>query len=106
MLPVRQTGKYFFRRGDGRLRRRNGTALCASPDQEHVLGSDSQCTSSDKPYVKLGWALGQTDDLDRVKEIMLTPICGEITEREPHDGYLIFQGGMPELEAFLKRIHK
>ena len=57
-------------------------------------------------YVKLGWALGQTDDLDRVKEIMLTPICGEITEREPHDGYLIFQGGMPELEAFLKRIHK
>ena len=57
-------------------------------------------------YVKLGWALGQTDDLDRVKEIMLTPICGEITEREPHDGYLIFQGGMPEIEAFLKRIHK
>ncbi len=57
-------------------------------------------------YVKLGWSLGQTDDLDRVKEIMLTPICGEITEREPHDGYLIFQGGMPELEAFLKRIHK
>jgi len=57
-------------------------------------------------YVKLGWALGQTDDLDRVKEIMLTPICGEITEREPHDGYLIFQGGMPELDAFLKRIHK
>jgi len=57
-------------------------------------------------YVKLGWALGQTDDLDRVKEIMLTPICGEITEREPHDGYLVFQGGMPELEAFLKRIHK
>jgi len=57
-------------------------------------------------YVKLGWALGQTGDLDRVKEIMLTPICGEITEREPHDGYLIFQGGMPELDAFLKRIHK
>ena len=57
-------------------------------------------------YVKLGWVLGQTDDLDKVKEIMLTPICGEITEREPHDGYLIFQGGMPELEAFLKRIHK
>jgi len=57
-------------------------------------------------YVKLGWALGQTDDLNKVKEIMLTPICSEITEREPHDGYLIFQGGMPELEAFLKRIHK
>jgi len=57
-------------------------------------------------YIKLGWALGQTDDLDRVREIMLRPICGEITEREPHDGYLIFQGGMPEIEEFLKRVHK
>ena len=57
-------------------------------------------------YVKLGWALGQTDDLDRVRELMLTPICGEITEREPHDGYLVFQGGMPEIEAFLKKVHK
>jgi glutamyl-tRNA(Gln) amidotransferase subunit D len=25
-------------------------------------------------YVKLGWALGQTDDLDKVKEIMLTQL--------------------------------
>jgi glutamyl-tRNA(Gln) amidotransferase subunit D len=57
-------------------------------------------------YVKLAWALGQTDDLERVKEIMLNPICGEITEREPHDGYLIFQGGMPEIKEFMKKIHK
>jgi len=57
-------------------------------------------------YIKLGWALGQTSDLKRVKEIMLTPICGEITEREPHDGYLVFQGGMPEIEEFLKKVHK
>jgi glutamyl-tRNA(Gln) amidotransferase subunit D len=57
-------------------------------------------------YIKLGWALGQTADLERVKEIMLRPICGEITDREPHDGYLIFQGGMPEIEAFLKKVHK
>ena len=57
-------------------------------------------------YIKLGWALGQTSDLNRVKEIMLTPICGEITEREPHDGYLVFQGGMPEIAEFLKKIHK
>ena len=57
-------------------------------------------------YIKLGWALGQTSDLQRVKEIMLTPICGEITEREPHDGYLVFQGGMPEIEEFLKKVHK
>ncbi len=57
-------------------------------------------------YIKLGWALGQTDDLKKVKEIMLTPISGEITEREPHDGYLIFQGGVPGIEAFLKHVHK
>lgn len=57
-------------------------------------------------YVKLGWALGQTDDLDKVKELMLTPIAGEITEREPYNGYLVFQGGIPEMENFLKNIHK
>jgi glutamyl-tRNA(Gln) amidotransferase subunit D len=57
-------------------------------------------------YVKLGWALGQTDDPEKVKEIMLTPICGEITEREPYNGYLVFQGGIPEVEAFLKKTHK
>jgi glutamyl-tRNA(Gln) amidotransferase subunit D len=57
-------------------------------------------------YVKLAWALGQTDDLDRVRDIMLTPICGEITEREPHDGYLVFQGGMPEIAEFMRKVHK
>ena len=57
-------------------------------------------------YIKLGWALGQTDDLEKVKEIMLTPICSEITEREPYNGYLILQGGIPEVEDFLKRFHK
>jgi len=57
-------------------------------------------------YVKLGWALGQTDDLEKVKEIMLTPIAGEITEREPSNGYLIYQGGLPEVEAFIKKNRK
>ncbi len=57
-------------------------------------------------YVKLAWCLGQTNDREKVKELMLTPICGEITEREPYNGYLIFQGGVPEVEAFLKKIHK
>ncbi len=52
-------------------------------------------------YVKLGWALGQSSDLEKVKEIMLTPIAGEITEREPHNGYLIYQGGIPEVEEFI-----
>lgn len=57
-------------------------------------------------YVKLGWALGQTDDLKAVKKLMLTPIAGDITEREPYDGYLIFQGGVPEIREFMKTIHK
>ena len=57
-------------------------------------------------YVKLGWALGQTDDLKKVEEIMLTPIAGEITEREPSNGYLIYQGGLPEVEEFIKHNRK
>lgn len=57
-------------------------------------------------YVKLGWALGQTNDLQKVKEIMLTPIAGEITEREPHNGYLIYQGGIPEVEEFISKYWK
>lgn len=57
-------------------------------------------------YIKLGWALGQTSDLSKVKDIMLTPIAGEITEREPYNGYLIYQGGIPEVEEFIKKFHK
>jgi glutamyl-tRNA(Gln) amidotransferase subunit D len=57
-------------------------------------------------YVKLGWALGQTSDLAKVQEIMLTSIAGEITEREPHNGYLIYQGGIPEVERFVSSYWK
>lgn len=57
-------------------------------------------------YVKLGWALGITQDLEEVKKIMLTPIAGEMTEREPSNGYLIFQGGIPEVEEFISKIKK
>jgi glutamyl-tRNA(Gln) amidotransferase subunit D len=57
-------------------------------------------------YIKLGWALGQTDDLEKVKNIMLTPICDDITEREPYDGYLVFQGGVPEIRDFIRGIHR
>lgn len=57
-------------------------------------------------YMKLCWALGQTTDLEKVKEIMLTPIAGEITEREPSNGYLVFQGGIPEVEEFLAQIKR
>ncbi len=57
-------------------------------------------------YVKLGWALGQSDDLEEVHRIMYAPVNGEITEREPSNGYLIFQGGIPEVEEFISRIKK
>ncbi|MFO7827584.1 MAG: Glu-tRNA(Gln) amidotransferase subunit GatD [Bacteroidales bacterium] len=57
-------------------------------------------------YIKLGWALGQTDDPKKVKEIMLTPINDEITPREPYNGYLIYQGGVPEVEEFIKKFRK
>lgn len=57
-------------------------------------------------YIKLGWALGQTSDLEEVKRIMLTPINNDITRREPYNGYLIYQGGVPEVEAFIKKFRK
>jgi glutamyl-tRNA(Gln) amidotransferase subunit D len=55
-------------------------------------------------YVKLGWALSQSSDLEEVRRIMLTPVAGELTLREPYNGYLVYQGGIPEVEAFLKKI--
>ncbi|MCL2097367.1 MAG: Glu-tRNA(Gln) amidotransferase subunit GatD [Bacteroidales bacterium] len=57
-------------------------------------------------FIKLGWALGQTHDMEEVKKIMLTPINDEITEREPYNGYLVYQGGSPEVEEFVKRVRK
>jgi glutamyl-tRNA(Gln) amidotransferase subunit D len=57
-------------------------------------------------YIKLGWVLGQTDDPAEVKRLMLTPINDEITEREPYNGYLIYQGGVDEVEEFVKKFRK
>ena len=57
-------------------------------------------------YIKLGWALGQTDDHEEVKKLMLTPINDETTEREPYNGYLVYQGGVPEVEDFIRKVHK
>jgi glutamyl-tRNA(Gln) amidotransferase subunit D len=53
-------------------------------------------------FMKLSWTLDQTKDPTEVKKIMLTPVNGEITEREPPDGYLIFQGRLPEIKKFLR----
>ena len=57
-------------------------------------------------YVKLCWALGQTDDRDEVRRIMLTRVSDEITPREPYNGYLIFQGQIPEVQEFLRTIRR
>lgn len=57
-------------------------------------------------YIKLGWALGQTDDPAEVRRLMLTPINDEITKREPYNGYLVYQGGVPEVEDFIRKFHK
>ncbi|MBI5534025.1 MAG: Glu-tRNA(Gln) amidotransferase subunit GatD [Deltaproteobacteria bacterium] len=54
-------------------------------------------------YIKLGWVLAHTQDRAEVAKMMIAPVNGEITEREPPDGYLVFQGGLPEVEEFLKR---
>jgi glutamyl-tRNA(Gln) amidotransferase subunit D len=56
-------------------------------------------------YIKLGWALGvHPDDPEAAKALMTSTIAGEMTETEPHDGYLIFQGGIPEIQEFLGRV--
>jgi len=55
-------------------------------------------------YVKLGWVLGHTTDREKVREMMLTSVADEITEREPFDGYLILQGGAPEVEEFISKL--
>jgi glutamyl-tRNA(Gln) amidotransferase subunit D len=52
-------------------------------------------------YMKLAWVLGQTDDPARIREMLLTPVNHEITPREPHNGYLVLQGGLPEVESFI-----
>ena len=57
-------------------------------------------------YMKLCWALGQSDDREEVRRIMQTPISDEITDREPYNGYLIYQGGIPEVQEFMRSIHR
>ncbi len=50
--------------------------------------------------MKLGWVLGHTDDHGHVMKMMRSPVNHEITEREPHNGYLILQGGLPEVDEY------
>ena len=57
-------------------------------------------------WVKLGWVMGQTQEPEEVKRMMLSPVNDEITEREPYDGYLVYQGGVPEMEDFIRKFRK
>ncbi len=71
-------------------------------------------------FIKLGWSLGMLENeekktgktytkqerFDYVKNLMLTSINDEITEREPYNGYLVYQGGVPEVEEFIKKFRK
>ena len=57
-------------------------------------------------WIKLSWVLGQTKDPEKVKEMMATNINDEWTEREPYNGYLVYQGGAPEVERFIREVHK
>jgi glutamyl-tRNA(Gln) amidotransferase subunit D len=52
--------------------------------------------------MKLGWVLGHTDDHEEVMRMMRSVVNHEITEREPHNGYLVLQGGLPETEDFVR----
>jgi len=56
-------------------------------------------------YIKLAWALGlHPNDPDLVRQTMTTPMNDDMTEREPPDGYLLFQGGVPEVQEFLTSV--
>ena len=53
--------------------------------------------------MKLGWVLGHTRDHTEVQRMMRSAIAHEITPREPHMGYLILQGGLPETEDWVRQ---
>ena len=57
-------------------------------------------------FIKLSWVLGQTDDRDEVKRLMLQRVGDEMTDREPYNGYLLFQGGIPEVQDFIRSIKR
>ena len=51
-------------------------------------------------FAGLRWLARETPDDLVGKHIEVQ--FNDITLREPHDGYLLYQGGLPELEAFVR----
>ena len=47
--------------------------------------------------------IAQARNPARIRAMMTTPINHEIEAREPHNGYLILQGGLPEVDAFVEK---
>lgn len=81
------------------------TQMCVYDTGRHLLDIGVVPLDNMLPetaFMKLCWVLGHTDDHDEVLRIMRHPINHEITEREPHNGYIILQGGLPETEEFIK----
>ncbi|MGQ9719970.1 MAG: Glu-tRNA(Gln) amidotransferase subunit GatD [Candidatus Jordarchaeum sp.] len=48
-------------------------------------------------YVKLIYVLGHTKDMKEIYKQMTTNLSGEITTREPYNGYQILQGGLEKI---------
>ncbi|MHA1709976.1 MAG: Glu-tRNA(Gln) amidotransferase subunit GatD [Candidatus Baldrarchaeia archaeon] len=55
-------------------------------------------------YVKLMWVLGHTTNPDEVRKLIQTNIAGEITEGEPYNGYVVLQGGIPEVDKLIEKM--
>jgi len=55
-------------------------------------------------YMKLCWALGQSENRDEVTKIMQTTVAGELTPREPYNGFTVLQGGLPEVDRLLNKV--
>lgn len=55
-------------------------------------------------YVKLMWILGHTQNMDEIRKLVQTNIAGEISEGEPYNGYVVLQGGIPEVDEFIKQL--
>ncbi len=53
-------------------------------------------------FAKLSWILGNYDDPKEIKKLITTNIAGEITAREPMNGYQILQGVEDQIEPFKK----
>jgi len=57
-------------------------------------------------YVKLICVLGRTQNRNEIKTLMQKNLCGEILKREPFNGYPVLQGGLTDVDNFLKKIEK